>query len=198
VAPTKNLQIKSVETYAPTDTDMTVQLTKLKQEPGIQAIFNCGFGELATIVVKNYNQLGIAMPMYSTHALATPEFLRLAGRAAEGVLMATPNILIWDQLPTNDPQRPVLKAYVELYRTKFNDTPNFFAGIAHDSFFAVRQAIQRSGSIDHEKVRDALENGNDFVGVMGVNRIKATDHMGLTAESMQMVTVKDGQWKLIK
>jgi branched-chain amino acid transport system substrate-binding protein len=198
LAPEKGVKILRDESYNPKDTDMTVQLTKLRQEPGLQAVLNCGFGEPAIIATKNYKQLGITVPHYGTHGLASNDFVRLAGGAAEDMIMANVSLLVWDQLPTSDPQQPVVQAYVKAYRAKFNEAPSFFAGTAHDAFFAIREAVRRSGSIEPAKIRDAIEKGNDFVGVTGHFRMNETDHVGLTPDSLRIVQVKNGRWKLVE
>jgi branched-chain amino acid transport system substrate-binding protein len=48
------------ETYGPKDTDMSPQLTKIKNTAGVQAVFVIGLGQGPAIVTKNYKQLGIA------------------------------------------------------------------------------------------------------------------------------------------
>jgi len=198
LAPASGIKILRDESYNPKDTDMTVQLTKLRQEPGLQVILNCGFGEPAIIATKNYKQLGITLPHYGTHGLASNDFVRLAGGAAEDMVMANVAILVWEQLSTTDPQQPVVQAYVKAYRAKFNEDPSFFAGTAYDAFVAVREAVRRSGSIDPAKIRDAIETGNDFVGVTGRFRMSENDHVGLNAESLRIIQVKNGRWKLLE
>jgi branched-chain amino acid transport system substrate-binding protein len=47
------------ETYGPKDTDMTPQLTKIKNTAGVQAVFVFGLGQGPALVNKNYKQLGI-------------------------------------------------------------------------------------------------------------------------------------------
>lgn len=198
LAPANGIKILRDESYNPKDTDMTVQLTKLRQEPALQAILNCGFGEPAIIATKNYRQLGITLPHYGNHGLASNDFVRLADGAAEDMVMANVALLVWEQLPTTDPQQPVVQAYVKAYRAKYNEDPSFFAGTAYDAFVAVREAVRRSGSIDPAKIRDAIETGNDFVGVTGRFRMSESDHVGLNAESLRIIQVKNGRWKLLE
>ncbi|MDO9402318.1 MAG: ABC transporter substrate-binding protein, partial [Polaromonas sp.] len=177
--------------------DMTAQLTNLRQAPGIQAILNCGFGEPAVILTKNYKQLGITLPHYGTHALASDVFIKLAGEAAEDMVMTNGPILVWDQLPANDPLQPVVQAYVKAYQAKYNEAPSFFAGNAHDAIIAIREALRRAGSIEPAKLRDAIEKSS-FIGVTGPFRMSETDHVGLSAASLRIVQVRSGRWKLVE
>ena len=198
LAPEKGLKIVREESFNTKDTDMTAQLTNLRQAPGIQAILNCGFGEPAVILTKNYKQLGITLPHYGTHGLASDVFIKLAGEAAEDMVMTNGPILVWDQLPANDPQQPVVQAYVKAYQAKYGEAPSYFSGLAHDAVLAIRDAVQRANSNEPAKIRDAIEAGAGFIGVTGAFRMSATDHVGLSASSLRVVQVKSGRWKLLE
>src|SRR3712207_8904782 len=45
VAPNYGMQIVADENYGPRDSDMTAQLTKIKNTAGVQAVVNPGFGQ---------------------------------------------------------------------------------------------------------------------------------------------------------
>jgi branched-chain amino acid transport system substrate-binding protein len=197
LAPEMGIKILRDESYNPKDTDMTVQLTKLRQESGLQAILDCGYGEPAIIATKNYKQLGITVPHYGNHGLAQNDFVKLTAGAAEGMIMANVSLLAWDQLRANDSQYPVVQAYVKAYRAKYNEDPSFFGGTAHDAFFAVREAVRRSGSIEPAKIRDGIES-SDFIGVTGHFQMSPTDHVGLTSASLRIVQVENSLWKLVE
>ncbi len=197
VAPQKGIKIVREESFNAKDTDMTAQLTNLRQTPGIQAILNCGVGEPAIIVTKNYRQLGISLPHYGTHGLGSDTFVKLAGAAAEDMVIANGALLVWDQLPANNPQQGVVQAYVKAYQAKYGEVPSTFAGYAHDAMLLIREAVQRAGSVDAAKLRDAIEVSSSL-GVTGPFRMGPTDHVGLTAASLRIVQVKDGRWKLLE
>ncbi|NGX97905.1 MAG: ABC transporter substrate-binding protein, partial [Candidatus Afipia apatlaquensis] len=72
VAPNYDIKIVTEESYGPRDSDMTGQLTKIKNTPGVQAIVNPGFGQGPAIVTRNYAQLGMtATPLYQSHGVAS-------------------------------------------------------------------------------------------------------------------------------
>lgn len=186
------------ETYGPKDTDMTAQLTKIKNVPGVQAIFVFGLGQGPAIVTKNYGQLGASLPLYQSHGVASDEFLKLAGKAADGVHMPTPAMLVADALPANDPQKPVVVEYNKTYRDKYKVKPSTFGGYAYDALALAVDAIKRANSTDKEKVRAALEQTKGFVGTTGAFNMSPTDHMGLNLSAFRMVEIKNGDWKLLK
>ena len=184
------------ETYGPKDTDMSPQLTKIKTTPGVQAVFVFGLGQGPAIVTKNYKQLGITLPLYQSHGVASDEFLKLAGPAAEGVRLPSPAQLIPEKLPANDAQKPVVSAYEKAYKAAYKTDVSTFGGYAYDGLMLAVDAIKRAGSTDKAKVRDALEATKGFVGTSGTYNMSATDHMGLDLSAFRMLEVKGGDWTI--
>ena len=182
------------ETYGPKDTDMTPQLTKIRNTPGVEAIFVFGFGQGPAIVTKNIKQLGIDLPVYHAHGVGSDEFIKLAGPAAEGVRALAPALMISDKLPGSDPQKPVVTAYVKAFEERWKDHVSMFGGQAHDNFFIVVDAIKRAGSTDKAKVRDEIEATKKYIGTGGEVTMSPTDHMGLDLWSLRMLEVKNGTW----
>lgn len=198
VAAKYGITLVADETYGPKDTDMTAQLTKIKGAPGVQAIFVFGLGQGPAIVTKNYGQLGSNLPLYQSHGVASDEFIKLAGKAAEGVRLPTPAMLVADVLPANDPQKPIVVGYNKTYRDKFKAEPSTFGGYAYDGLMLAVDAIKRANSTDKEKVRAALEQTKGFIGTTGAFNMSPTDHMGLDLSAFRMVEVKNGAWQLLK
>jgi branched-chain amino acid transport system substrate-binding protein len=187
------------ETYGPKDTDITAQLTRIKSAPGVQAVFVFGLGQGPAVVTKNYGQLGMtALPMYQSHGVASDEYLKLSGKAAEGVRLPTPALLIANALPAGDPQKAVVTGYDKAYKERYKVDPSTFGGYALDALNLSVDAIKRAGGTDHEKVRGALENTKGFVGTTGVFNMSPTNHMGLDLSAFRMVEVKSGDWQLLK
>jgi branched-chain amino acid transport system substrate-binding protein len=194
VAPTYRIQIVADEAYGAGDTDMTAQLTKIKNAPGVQAVLNAGFGSGPAIVTKNFKQLGMNMPLYQSHGVASKEFIKLAGEAAEGVRLPAAAVLAADQLAAGDPQRNVAVAYKREYETRYKQDISTFGGHAYDGLMIAVGAIKRAGSTDKAKVRDAIESTKTFIGTGGVVTMSPTDHMGLDLTHFRMLEVKKGNW----
>ena len=185
------------ETYGPADTDVTAQLTKIKGTPGVQAIFVFGFGQGSAVATKNYGQLGITVPMYQSHGVASNEYITLSGKAAEGVRMPTPALLVATSLPDSDPQKAVVVGYDKTYRDKYKSDPSTFGGYAYDALYLAVNAIKKAGSTDKVKVRDALEQTTGYIGTTGQFNMTAKDHMGLDLSAFRIAEVRDGAWKLL-
>ena len=198
VAAKYGITLVANETYGPKDTDMSPQLTKIKGTPGVQAVFVFGLGQGPAIVTKNYKQLGITLPLYQSHGVASDEFLKLAGPAAEGVRLPSPAQLIPTKLPANDPQKPVVTAYENAYKAAYKQDVSTFGGYAYDGLMLAVDAIKRANSTDKAKVRDALEATKGFVATSGTFNMSATDHMGLDLSSFRMLEVKGGDWTIVQ
>lgn len=193
------ITIVADETHGKGDTDMTPQLTKIKNTPGVQAFLYCGFGAPTSIVAKNYRQLGIDMPHYQTHGSASQKFIDGAAGAAEGVRLPAAALLVVDQLPADHPQKQVAEAYKQAYEKAYpDDAISTFGGHAYDGLMIAVQAIGRAGSTDKAAVRDEIEKTDHFVGADGIFTMSPADHMGLDTDSFVMVEVHDGGWKLLQ
>ena len=185
------------ETYGPKDTDMTPQLTKIKNTAGVQAVFVFGLGQGPALVNKNYKQLGITLPLYHAHGVASEEFIKLSGPAAEGVRLPAAALLVADKLAANDPQKAVTTGYRKTYNDRFKEDVSTFGGHAYDGLMIAVEAFKRAGSTDKAKVRDAIEGTKGYIGTGGKVNMSATDHMGLDLSAFRMLEIKNGDWALV-
>lgn len=198
VAPNYGIEILADETYGPKDTDMTAQLTSIKNTDGVQAVLNPGFGQGPAIVTKNYRQLQIDAPLYQSHGVASKKFIELAGEAAEGVRLPAAALLVAEQLPEDDPQKPVVVGYKSAYEGKHGEgSVSTFGGHAYDGLMLIVEAMQRAGSSEPQAVRDALESTQGYMGTAGEVNFSATDHLGLTPDAFRMLEIRNGDWTLV-
>ena len=196
VAAKHGIDIVADETYGPKDADMTAQLTKIKGVSDVQAVLVFGLGQGPAVVTKNYAQLGIKLPLYQSHGVASDEYIKLAGKAAEGVRLPAPSLLVADSLPANDPQKPVVTSYRKVYTDKYKEDVSLFGGAALDALMISVEAIKKAGSTDKAKVRDAIEATKGFIGTGGIVNMSATDHMGLDLSAFHMLQIKNGEFTL--
>ena len=198
VAAKYGMTLVANETYGPKDTDMSPQLTKIKNTPGVQAVFIFGLGQGPAIATKNYKQLSVNLPLYHAHGVASEEFIKLAGPAAEGVRLPAAALLVADKLDAKDPQKPVVTAYTKAFNDKWKTDVSAFGGHAYDGLMIAVDAIKRAGSTDKAKVRDAIEATKGYVGTGGIVNMSATDHMGLDLSAFRMLEIKNGDWTLVQ
>lgn len=197
VAGKYGIQIVANETYGPKDADVTTQLTKIKNTAGVQAILVFGFGQGPAVVTKNMGQLGITLPHYESHGVASKQYIKLSGKAAEGVRLPAAALLVAEALPKNDPQKPVVVGYEKAYEGRYKQEVSTFGGHAYDGLMIAVDAIKRAKSTDKAKVRDAIERTKGFVGTGGIVNMSPTDHLGLDLSAFRMLEIRDGTWKLV-
>jgi branched-chain amino acid transport system substrate-binding protein len=200
LAPDYGLKIVAHESFGPKDTDMTAQLTKIKNAKP-QAIVCWTIGPAGPIVSKNKAQLGIKTPLFQCHGEPGPKYIELAGKASEGDRMPATKLMAVNDLPDSDPQKPVIKEFVHLYNDVYHYNKQFpintHSGYAWDAIYIVTNAMKKAGT-DHKALRDAIEKTKGYVGVSGIYNLTPEDHNGLGVDSMVIVQVKDGKFVLAK
>ncbi len=194
------LKIIANESFQATDNDMTAQLVKIKAAAP-QAIVCWTIGKAGSIVAKNVKQLGIQTPLFQCHGLPDPIYIKLAGDASEGNIMPSTKLLVVNQLPNSDPQKKVITEFIRLYKDVYKYDQQFpintHSGYAWDAIYIVANAMKKAGT-NNEKLRDAIEATKGYVGVSGVYNLTPEDHNGLGLDSMVVVRIEKGQWKMLE
>jgi len=197
LAKKKGITVVADETYGPKDTDMTAQLTKIKGSKA-DAIICWGTNPGPAIITRNVKQLGIKVPLYQSHGVASKKYIELAGADnAEGVTLPAGKLAIFDKLKPADPQQKLLKSYDQSYRKAYGVEASTFGGYAYDGFLMISEAMKK-GAATPEQIRDALEGIKKLVSVSGVFNMSPTDHNGLDLSAFEMVKVVKGDWEIAK
>jgi branched-chain amino acid transport system substrate-binding protein len=195
-APAFGLEVVAAEKFGAKDSDMTAQLTKIRKAAP-DAVICWGTNPGPAVVAKNFGQLGLEMPLYQSHGVATPKFIELAGSAAEGIFLPTGKILVAHLLPADDPQKTVLANYIEQFESRFQMPVSGFGGYAYDAMQILAKALVGTDG-DTEKLRANLEQVTDHIGISGVFNFSPQDHNGLGADAFVMVRIQNGTWELIQ
>lgn len=186
------------ETHGPRDADVTPQLTKIKNTPGIQALVHTGFGQHGAVVTRNVRQIGLTIPFYQNHGVASKTFIELAGEAANGVRLPAAALLLAEKLADNDPQKPVVLAYKQTYEKATGQPVSTFGGHAYDGFFILVEAMKRAKSTDPMKINEEIEKTKGFIGTAGIVNMSPTDHLGLDLSAFKMLEIRNGDWVEVK
>lgn len=200
LAPEFGIDIVIKEAFAVTDTDMTPQLLKIR-ESGAQALICWTIGPAGARVAKNVKQLGMTVPLYQCHGQPDPKYIELAGDAAEGTIMPSTKLMVLDQLPATDPQKAIIKDFVDLYQNQYHFDQqypiNTHSGYAWDAVYLLANAMRQVGT-EPEALRAAIEQTKGYVGISGIYNLTPEDHNGLGTDSMVMVKVEKGKWVLLQ
>ncbi|WP_072679381.1 ABC transporter substrate-binding protein [Arcobacter sp. LA11] len=199
VAGDYGIKIVADETYGPKDTDMTSQLTKIKSMSNVQAVVNPGFGQGPAIVTKNFKQLGMTQALVQSHGVASKKFIELTGAAGEGVIVASPPVVVASLLEDSNPIKKIAMDYIKEYEGKYNAPVSTFGGYAYDALNLIVDAMKKANSAEPKAIRDAIESTTGYVGLNGMFNMSKKDHLGLDIDSgIKMLEIKNGDWILAK
>ncbi|MBP1751864.1 MAG: amino acid/amide transporter substrate-binding protein, family [Geobacteraceae bacterium] len=190
------IQVISDDTYGPKDTDMTPQLTKIRNS-GAQALICWGTNPGPAIIARNVKQLGISLPVYMSHGVSSKKFIELAGDASEGITLPSGRVLVADLLPSSDTQKKSLLSFISTYQKHFKKEGDHFGGHAWDAMMLVKSAIERGGD-SPSAIRSQLEKTRNFAGIGGVFTFTPNDHSGLAKDAFVLVKVKGKDWTLVR
>jgi branched-chain amino acid transport system substrate-binding protein len=139
------------------DTDFKAILTKIKgRKP--ELIFFGGIDPQAGPMVKQMSELGIKAKFMGGDGMQTPNFIKLAGNAAEGAMASMPG-LPKDQMPGG-------AKFLEKFKAKFNAEVELFAPMGYDAVFVFVDAMKRANSTDPAKFLPEIGKTN-YQGVIG-------------------------------
>ena len=171
--------------YNSGDQDFTAQLTELiSKNPDI--VFLPAYFAEGAIVLKQANELGAEFRFIGADAMDNPEIVTLGGDAVEGFLHTT---FAYD--PSMKDMNPVAAKFTEEWN-KLNPgkAPNANVAVGYDCYVMLKDAIERAGSFEPEKIRDALEQTKDLPTVTGITTINITHD---AEKDMGIVEIRDGK-----
>ena len=182
------------ETFNPTDTDMTPQLTKLKaQNP--QAIICWTVTPAGVVFLKQAKALGVNAQLIHSYGFVDGRYMELAGDAAKGLLLVSQKFIVGHDLPDNDPAKAKIMDVTKNFVLRFKRQPNVFAGQTYDAVYLAKVALE-NGNFDKEKTREAMSNIKNFQGVGGLFNFSPERHSGLTKNDLVLVRWEKDRFRL--
>ncbi|MBI4735319.1 MAG: ABC transporter substrate-binding protein [candidate division NC10 bacterium] len=166
----------------PGEKDFRPFLTRIK-EARPDLIFAAGYYNEAALIVRQAKELGITVQILGEEGFDSPKFIELAGKDAEGVIIAT-------NLDRDDP-RPVVQNFLKNYKQAWNYDPDMVGASSYDAFKILVAAIEKAGT-DRKAVIKALMETRDYNGLTG----KLTRFVkGEVVKPVQFQIVKDGKFR---
>ena len=179
--------VLSSDFYAPGEKDFYSHLTKIKalNPEGINVV---DISATAATQVKQMAELGLSAKPLGSDGPITDAFIRLAGKASEGIPLVVRYGATLDT-PRN-------KAFVAAFRAKRNgEDPDQYAQAGYDSIHLHAEAIKRAGSTDPAKIREALTK-SDYVSVAG-SPIRF-DERQQAVPKLYVAVIKDGKRVIVE
>ena len=200
-----DIKVVANERYARSDSSVTAQLLRaLAARP--DAIMLGGTGTPGALPVIGLSERGYKGPLYGNHGLISADFLRLAGKAANGIICPTGPVTAAEQLAAGNPIREVALAFRAAFAKANGEAPtDSFSSYSFDGWLVFVDAAKRAlatgakpGSPEFRSaLREALFTTKDVVGTQGVYTFTPADRHGVDARARIMVQIEDGHYKLL-
>lgn len=199
-----DISIVDIERFSRADTSVLSQAIKVTSAKPDAIVVGATSSAAAVpqlaIVEQRYKG-----PIYHTQATATPDFIRIAGKAAEGAIMPAFRIVVAEQLPDSSPTKAEALAFVHAYEGKYGaNTRTNFASHLWDADLLLKAAVPAAlkkaapGTPGFRAaLRDSLENIKNVPVSNGVVSMTPADHNGFTSQAVVMVQVKNGTYQII-
>jgi branched-chain amino acid transport system substrate-binding protein len=205
LTPPAGMKVVTNERYGRADTSVTGQvLNVMAANP--DAVVVGGSGSPAATPHVALRERGYKGPIYHNHGTVNLAFIQNGKKAVEGAIAPTGPLIVPEDLPDGYPTKAVSLDFTKRYEAAFGPkTRNAFAGASYDGVLLLNAAVPealkkaRPGTPEFRAaLRDALEQVRNLVGTHGVFDMSPENHVGLDERARVLVTVKDGEWKLMK
>src|SRR5271155_4938096 len=195
------LTVVDEERFARPDTSVAGQVLKLVAA-NPDAILVGASGTAAGLPQSALRERGYKGLIYQTHGAASMDFIRIAGPAAEGVIMASGPVMNPEGQADSALTRKPGLALNTAYETKYGaNSRSQFAGHAYDAFEVLKRVIPaalKSAKPGTSEFREAIRQGfmseHEIAATQGVYNWTEKDRSGLDERSRILLTVKDGKY----
>ena len=189
------------ERFARPDTSVAGQVLKLVAA-NPDAVLIGASGTAAALPQTALRERGYKGLIYQTHGAASMDFIRIAGAAAEGVIMASGPVMSPETQPDSALTKKPGLALNTAYEAKYGpNSRSQFAGHSYDAFEVLKRIIPvalKSGKPGtpefREGIRQAFLTEREIAASQGVYNFTEKDRYGLDDRSRIILTVKDGKY----
>lgn len=197
----RHIKLVAAERFNRTDASVTGQVLKVMAAKP-DAVLIAGAGTPTVLPQRTLVERGFKGPIYQTHGIATPEFIKLGGKDVEGTLFPTQPVVVARTLPADHPSKRAALAFVNAYEAKYGaGSVTQFAGDAAGVYPRLQDAVGRALKTAQPgtkafrvALRDALEHSHELVVPNGVVNTTPKDHVGLDQRASVMGVVRDGKF----
>ena len=187
------LNIVAAEAYDRDNTDFKAQLTSIKAK-NPDAIFVSGLYSQAALIVKQARETGITAQFFGADGIDSPDFLDIAGKAAEGTYLTTPF--------TFGAGGDEAAKVAQVFEAEFGVPPDTWAALTYDAMGMIAEAIEKTYNKDallpenRKAIRDHLASlDTPEEGYQGITGLTYFDKNGDTVNKPAYVKiVKDGKF----
>ena len=185
VAKEKGVKVVAREFTNDKATDFNAILTKIRAAKPDVVMYG-GMDATAGPMAKQMKQLGIKAPMLAGDGVCSPEFIKLAGDAA--------NILTCSMAGEAVEKLPKGTDFLAKYKAKFNQDVQIYSPYSYDAVYVIAEAIKAAGSAERAAITAAIPKTN-YGGVTG--QITFDEKGDIKGGAISMFRVKEGKLEYI-
>ena len=200
------IKVVANERYARGDSSVAGQVLKIMGARP-DAVFAGNSGSPGALPYLALADRGYRGGIYGTHGLINADFVKVGGKAVNGLMVPSGPVMVADQLPAANPVRSVALGFRDAYRRAHGaPPPDAFSAYTYDAYVvfadAASRALQSKAEPGTQAFRDALKNAiaatHEVPGTHGVFTFKAGDPYGLDQRSVVVIRLANGEWKLVQ
>jgi branched-chain amino acid transport system substrate-binding protein len=170
-------QIVTEESYSEGDTDFRAQITTMKGA-NPEVIFIPGYYTEAGLIAKQVAEQNMNVRLIGGDGWDSPRTVEIGGAAVEGAFFC-------NHYSAEDTSQMV-RTFVAAHVKKYGYVPDAMAPLSYDAAELLFTAIQKAGSTEGTKIRDAISQTRDFPGVCGNITIDAERNARKAAVMLQI------------
>lgn len=182
VAGNYGVKVASEYTYAMGDRQFGSIVASVKRD-NPDMLYVSGYFFNGGPLVAQLRAGGVTAPILGTEGFDTHNFIKIAGPAAEGVMITTSL--------DRDSKSPAMRKFIDDYEKKFNTPADMVAASTNTAINVAAAAIGKAGSDDPAKIRDAIAGTKDFQVATG--RISFNE-LGEVYKAAQIQVIKGGKF----
>lgn len=176
--------IQALEKHKQDESDFRSVLSKVSQSSP-DALYAIGYYTDVALITKQAREQGIKLPIFATTTIEDPQFIKLAGAAAEGVIYPLASGYDAASTATNVAQ------FKTNYTNEYKNPPGFVEAQAYDCVYLVKKAIELGGGITGPEIQRGMAQIKGFQGATGT---VSFDENGDVVKEIVLKTVAGGKF----
>lgn len=175
-------EIVASENFSEGETDFSAVLTNIK-DMDFDVLYVPGYYEEAGPIIKQAREMGLDQPILGPDGMGNEILRELAGAENMNDIYYTSHFVVTSE-------DPAVQEFVSDYKDEFNVEADMFTGLAYDSVYVLKEAIESAESSDPKEVNETLKNITDFPGITGTFSF---DEMHDPVKTVNIIEIQDNE-----